>query len=86
MAATDDRMHLLRRIQETEFVTLELNLYLNTHPTDAQALEHFNKASEELMNLKHQYEQTYGPLLNFGFGKNTGKTWRWVDCPWPWEM
>lgn len=77
---------LLRRIQQIEFVTLELNLYLNTHPEDQRALERFNRAQQELSELKRQYEQQYGPLLNFGFGMNTGNTWRWALQPWPWEM
>jgi len=77
---------LLCKIQQTEFVALELNLYLNTHPCDQKALEKFNKAQQELCKLKNQYEQQCGPLLNFGFGKNTGNTWLWAQQPWPWEM
>ena len=77
---------LLRRIQEVQFTTLELNLYLNTHPDDTNALEHFNRMQAELCNLKRQYEEQYGPLVNFGFGVNKGNTWRWALQPWPWEM
>jgi len=88
MAAIDQRMSLLRSIQELEFTALELNLYLDTHPDDPQALEYFNRTSEELANLKMQYEQQYGPLLSYGFGKNAAnaKAWSWAESPWPWEM
>lgn len=86
MEFADQRMGLLRRIQELEFVAVELNLYLDTHPDDNRALEHFDRVAEELMNLKHRYEESYGPLLNFGFGKNNANTWRWAESPWPWEM
>jgi len=86
MAELEERMHLLKRIREIEFVALELNLYLDTHPDDTQALQHFNRAADELAELKKQYEQCYGPLLNYGFGKNPGNTWLWAQTPWPWEM
>jgi spore coat protein JB len=86
MAAANERMLCLRKIQELEFTALELNLYLDTHPEDGKAIEHFNRISDELMQQKYQYEQYYGPLLSYGFGRNNGNTWRWVECPWPWEM
>ena len=86
MAAVDDRITLLRRIQEMEFTGVELNLYLNTHPEDTQALQNFCRTANELATLKQQYEQVYGPLLGFGFGKNPGNNWVWALTPWPWEM
>jgi spore coat protein JB len=64
----------------------DLQMYLNTHPNDARALDQFNRISMELSELKKCYEQKHGPLLGFGFGTNTGRTWRWIEQPWPWEM
>ncbi len=86
MAAETERHNLLRRIQETEFVALDLNLYLDTHPEDTKALEHYNKAAAELQVLMKKYEECYGPLLNFGLSSETGKTWRWINQPWPWDI
>ena len=86
MAGIEERMNLLKRIQELEFIGVELNLYLDTHPDDIQALQHFNRVTDELEELKKQYEQICGPLLSYGFGKNPGNTWLWAQTPWPWEM
>ncbi|HHY06017.1 MAG TPA: spore coat protein CotJB [Clostridia bacterium] len=86
MAVNNPCQALLRKIQQVEFVTLELNLYLNTHPEDQKALEQYNCMHRELCELKKQYEQQYGPLLNYGWGMNTGNSWRWAEQPWPWEM
>jgi spore coat protein JB len=78
---------LLQRIMQISFAALELNLYLDTHPEDTRALEQYNRLHQELAELKKQYEQQRGePLLNFGYGMNSGKTWRWAETPWPWDM
>lgn len=77
---------LLRKVQEMEFVAIELNLYLDTHPCDQDALHDFNCAVEMLRKYKEKYECEYGPLLNFGFGGMSGEPWQWVQGPWPWEL
>ncbi|MDR5659027.1 spore coat protein CotJB [Serpentinicella sp. ANB-PHB4] len=79
-----DREALLRQIQEVEFATLELNLYLDTHPTDNNALIQYNQLSNQLLMLKQQYDMCYGPLLNFGFSPSQ-YPFRWIEGPWPWE-
>lgn len=79
-----DRVELLKRIQEAEFATLELNLYLDTHPLDQNALMQFNQLSSQLLMLKQQYEMSYGPLLNFGFSPSQ-YPFKWLEGPWPWE-
>ncbi|HHW19354.1 MAG TPA: spore coat protein CotJB [Firmicutes bacterium] len=77
---------LLMRIMELEFACIDLDLYLATHPDDTRALQDFKMRSQELMNAKMEYELAYGPLLNYGFGTNPGRTWQWIDEPWPWEI
>lgn len=67
------QMGMLMKVQEMQFVALELNLYLDTHPCDPDALNDFNCAVEMLKKYKQAYESEYGPLLNFGmsgFAKN----------------
>jgi spore coat protein JB len=86
MDLNDGCRELLLRIQELSFVAVELNLYLDTHPDDTRALEHYNRVTKELDVLRDQYNKTYGPLTNFGYAVNTGKTWRWIEQPWPWDM
>lgn len=77
---------MLLNIQQLQFVTTELNLYLDTHPEDQRALAMFNQAHHDLMQSVHNYEQIYGPLLGFGYSPATHNHWKWVDSPWPWEI
>ena len=39
-----DRCQLLQQINEISFVVNDLNLFLDTHPTDGQALDAFSQA------------------------------------------
>lgn len=81
-----DCTDLLMRIFELEFAGVELNLYLDTHPTDATAIEHINRVHKEMMDLHMEFDRRCGPLLGFGHSMNTGNTWLWATQPWPWEM
>lgn len=77
------RRNLLMAIQETEFVCLELNLYLDVNPDDEKALKEFNSCSKKLRELKELYDCEVGPLQNFGYSPFNAS---WVYAtPWPWE-
>lgn len=76
---------LLLKIQELEFTAVDLNLYLDNHPMNKQALIDYNKITQQLNECKMAYEAKYGPLTNFGYAPSQ-YPWRWVAEPWPWEM
>lgn len=76
---------LMSKIRELEFAAIDLNLYLDNHPTCQQALTDYNTISQNLMSLKKMYEANYGPLTNYGTSLSS-YPWRWVDEPWPWEI
>ena len=76
---------LLEEIQAIDFVIVELNLYLDTHPDDFDAIQQFNDMTEQSMKLKIQYEQEFGPLMNFG-RSYSNYPFSWVDTPWPWQV
>ena len=81
------QLEFLRRVMETQFIALELNLLLDTHPSDERALQDFRAASRELRNLVATYEAAYGPLLNYGLGEpGMAPCWQWISDPWPWEI
>lgn len=76
---------LLEEIQAIDFVLVELNLYLNTHPNDYDAIEQFNMYSKQSRTLKNHFEKQFGPLM--GFGKSySNYPWDWDDTPWPWQV
>jgi spore coat protein JB len=76
---------LLRRIQELDFVLVELTLYLDTHPEDMQAIEQFNRTAVQRQQLACEFEQRYGPLLQFGLSLSR-YPWDWAQSPWPWQV
>ncbi|HWI55525.1 MAG TPA: spore coat protein CotJB [Desulfobacteria bacterium] len=76
---------MLKEIMSHEFTAVELNLYLDTHPDDTQALAEYNHVSHMLRILKSAYEQCYGPLTNYGTSM-AQCPWRWTDEPWPWQI
>lgn len=76
---------LLEKLQAVDFVLVELNLYLNTHPDDLQAIEQFNKLTQERTAIANEYQILYGPLQNFGRAYSK-YPWEWNQTPWPWQV
>jgi spore coat protein JB len=76
---------LMEELQQVDFVLVELNLYLNTHPKDYNAVAQYNEFTQKRKILKGKIESKYGPLQNFG-NSYSGYPWQWADEPWPWQL
>lgn len=75
--------NLMCAIQMYDFYLYELNLYLDTHPSDRNALDLFKKYTE-LRNAAYEaYINKYGPIT--ADQSSTNERFNWVDDPWPWE-
>ena len=74
---------LLRVIQSTNFVVLEMGLYLNTHPECSCALKKYCECKEMLEEATKVYERRFGPLTMYGV--DCDEKWSWVEEPWPWQ-
>ncbi len=81
----EKQIKLLCEIQAVEFTCLELQLFLDTHPDEPNALSDFNACSCRLRRLLDQYCNEFGPIVSSGL-QPAGATWSWADSPWPWEM
>ncbi|WP_242850135.1 spore coat protein CotJB [Clostridium polynesiense] len=79
-----DKHELLRKISEVGFYAVDLNLYIDNFPDNAQAVKDYKAIAKALNNLKDIYERYYGPLKNFGDSEFPGQ-WNYVNEPWPWE-
>ena len=77
------KCELLKKISEYQFVNVELNLYLDTHPCDADARNDYLYYSTKLCELIETYEAQYGPLMNFGHSPT--ETGCYVCSEWPWD-
>lgn len=73
---------MLTYIYAYSFAAHDLNLYLDTHPNDANMLNLFKTFTKELNNITKSYEKEYGPI----YVNSAERTpWSWNESPWPWE-
>lgn len=78
-----DRCTLSEKISALEFVLADLKLFLDTHPTEKDALEAYRKYVKEVAELRTQYTAFYGPLQAENYEPEAH--WKWIDNPWPWD-
>ncbi len=79
-----ERRQLLYEISKIDFVLKELNLYLDTHPYDQQAMEafkHYNMAKNKMVT---EYTEKFGPLV-LSIVDMDCREWKWATQDWPWE-
>lgn len=74
---------LLRELGAHCFAAFETQIFLDTHPTEQQALRDHKMHLERCNELKKEYEAKYGPLSAADVTSNT--KWTWIDDPWPWN-
>lgn len=80
----DSRGQMLHQIRALEFMAVELNLYLDTHPHDRRALYEYNCIVQQLAVLREEFQRRFGTLTNFGY-QISQYPWSWINDPWPWE-
>ncbi|MCL1858148.1 MAG: spore coat protein CotJB [Oscillospiraceae bacterium] len=78
-----NRAVLLNKISKAGFALNDLALYLDTHPTDVNALRYYEYYQKKHDEFTNEYESKYGPLTR-KITNNSGK-WTWYEGPWPWE-
>lgn len=79
----NDRDALMKKLSAYAFAAYDWNLYLDTHPGDAQAIAMFRKMSDKAAELKAEYQEKYGPLT--ADAVTDKHRWNWIDNPWPWD-
>lgn len=83
MTEKSNKFELLKQISSLDFMAIDLNLYLDTHPTDLEALAKFHAATMQAKELRQHYERLYGPLT--ALGSQNPNAWQWICDPWPWQ-
>ena len=76
---------LLREIQENGFALVDLQLHLDTHPTDSASLAQYEARAGRERVLARAFEERYGPLHNYGESASADIN-AWINGPWPWEL
>lgn len=81
---TSEREAMLEQWQQYNFILTDLNLYLDMHPEDREALSLYNKYLSIKEQICKKYESTYGPITLDSSDLGTNN-WKWINGPWPWE-
>ncbi len=79
-----DRETMLYEIMALDFAETDLNLFLDTHPDDSDAIELHNNIIKKRAVLIDSYQSMYGPITTRGY-LNSDSTWDWIENPWPWN-
>ena len=77
-----EKEEMLIAIGECSFMMHDLNLYLDVHPEDMDALNKFSMYREKTNQLITNYERKYGPLTVKSEVDNT-TSFNWLSN-WPW--
>lgn len=81
--SVNSRDKLFACITATSFVMDDLRIYLDTHPTDQEALDYWEKVSRVRKEAVEEYTKCYGPI--YSYDVKVKNNWTWVEEPWPWE-
>ena len=79
-----DRDEALSRLTALDFMALDMALYLDTHPTDKEAIAIYNEILSQANEARMIYEQNYGPLCSYRSFSNADM-FKWCDNPWAWQ-
>lgn len=81
----NEREAMLNKVRECKFAALDLNLYLDTHPDDAEKIKAYNQCIMQGKQMLDEFERNYGPITLDSETLNT-YPWTWIMSPWPWEV
>ncbi len=73
----------MTELQALEFVTQELALYLDTHPSDGEAFELFRQYTALEQAARADFAAANGPVMREDAARD--KTYTWLKSPWPWN-
>ena len=84
MMQNSDQARMFHRIDVISFICIEMQLYLDTHPYEEDAIAYFNRNMQRLNQLKREYSRMYTPLT-LAYADTDSQKWKWVLDPMPWE-
>ena len=79
------RKDLLRWINIVSFAVDDVQLFLDTHPEDQEALNYFHEYNKLRKEALMEYAKYYGPLTIDSAHASCKDKWAWINEPWPWQ-
>ncbi len=81
--ANNEQEQLFLNMAENEFAAHDLNIYLDLHPQDGNALDLFNQYRVKANQAMMEYESKYGPLTT-NSNELTESPFLWSTQAFPW--
>lgn len=81
----NERTMLKQKIEALDFAILEMVLFLDTHPSNRQALQMLHEYRHRRRDAISNYEAKYGTYVKTADDVKSKDYWNWIDSPWPWE-
>ncbi len=78
------RDEAMRQVQMYGFALTDTEMFLDTHPTNREALAFYAESRTRYLEAIEAFEEQFGPLTASDTDVENG--WAWVETPWPWEM
>ena len=78
------REQLAHFITKARFALIDIALFLDTHPDDAEALAEYHKLNKMRNEAMTEYARNFSPLTQADVS-SCDEYWKWVNNPWPWE-
>ena len=78
-----ERARMLKNVQTACFALNDVELYLDTHPSCAQALAYYRTLQTRYSEAAAAYQNKFGPLTIHA--QSNDQRWDWIESPWPWE-
>ena len=79
----ESRRDAMKKLMAADFAAYELQLFLDTHPDDKNAMVQYTEAVRKAAVARNEYEANYGPITA---ASAAGKLpWQWIVSPWTWE-
>ena len=85
LTPNSEQSRLYHDIGVIDFVIVEMNEYLDTHPTDKEAIEYLGHYVRMKNQAMREYAMKYGPLRITDVDGCNETEWKWATQPWPWE-
>lgn len=79
-----DKKRIMVSIYQLGFALNEAVLFLDTHPSDLEAIEYYNQVKEKYNEAVNIYADFFGPLV--ASNVTSENYWMWVATPMPWEL
>ena len=81
----NEKTMLKRRIDALGFSIHEMVLFLDTHPTNRQAMQMLSDFRRRRREAIANYESRFGAFVETSADVNPTDYWDWINSPWPWE-